>query len=251
MYGTTPGRRLAVAGVLTAAIAWSVWVTGFAPSQWDLSAVREFVAGMFPPDWTVLPTVIAKMGETIGIAFLGTLIAFLLAFPLSFAAARGLSPDWIGAPVRGVAAFFRAIPEILWALLFLVATDLGNISGILALAAHNVGILTKLMAEVYEAAPAGPQEAVLSTGAAPAAVVWHGILPWSLPHLFSHLFFRFECNIRTATVLGLVGAGGIGHLLMLHRSLLQYDRMLVDTLGILALVLLSDALGALVRRQVT
>lgn len=251
MYAASGRRGWTFTGVLTAAVVISIWVTGFNPSTWDLTSARIFVLEMFPPDWSVLPGVLAKMAETVGIALLGTVLAFVLAFPFSLLAARGLVPGWLGAPVRGLMAVMRAIPEILWALLFLVATDLGNISGILALTAHNLGILAKLMAEVYESAPAGPQESVASTGAGRLTTIWHGILPWSAPHVLSHTFFRFECNIRTATVLGLVGAGGIGQLLMIHRALLQYDKMLVDTLGILALVLAADALGALLRRQVT
>jgi phosphonate transport system permease protein len=187
----------------------------------------------------------------VAIALLGTLLAFLLAFPFSLLSARGLTPPWLGAPVRGLMAVMRAIPEVLWALLFLVATDLGNISGIFALVAHNLGILAKLIAEVLESAPLGPQESVASTGAGRLATIWHGILPWAAPHVLSHTMFRLECNIRSATVLGLVGAGGIGQLLMIHRALLQYDKMLVDTLGILVLVLAADGLGAVLRKQVS
>lgn len=251
MYAASGRKGWTLSGVLAAAVVASVWVTGFNPTTWDLASTREFLLGMFPPNWSVLPSVLAKMAETVGIALLGTVIAFLLAFPFSLLAARGLVPDWIGFPVRALMAVMRAIPEVLWALLFLVATDLGNISGIFALAAHNLGILAKLVAEVYEQAPEGPQESVASTGAGRLAVIWHGILPWAVPHVLSHAMFRFECNIRTATVLGLVGAGGIGQLLMIHRALLQYDKMIVDTLGILVLVLAADALGALLRKQVS
>lgn len=251
MYAAGPRRGLTFGGFLAVVVAASFWVTGFNPTRWDLASTRSFLVGLFPPDWSVLPAVLAKMAETMGIAVLGTTLAFLLAFPLSFVAARNLATPWAGVPVRALAAVLRAIPEILWALLFLVATDLGNISGILALAAHNVGILVKLVAEVYESAPAGPPEMVASTGAGRAAIVWHGILPSALPHMLSHTFFRLECNIRTATILGLVGAGGVGQLLMIHRALLQYDKMLVDTLGILVLVLVADGVGTLLRRQVS
>lgn len=251
MYAASPRRGWSVAGALTAAVVISVWVTGFNPTTWDLASARTFVMEMFPPNWSVLPSVLSKMAETVGIALLGTVLAFALAFPFSLLAARGLAPDWVGGPARGLMALMRAIPEILWALLFLVATDLGNISGIFALTAHNMGILAKLIAEVYEEAPEGPQESVAATGAGRLAVIWHGILPWAAPHVLSHTMFRFECNIRTATVLGLVGAGGIGQLLMIHRALLQYDKMLVDTLGILSLVLAADALGAVLRKQVS
>lgn len=236
--------------LLLAAVIGSVWVTGFTPDKMvSWSNAWEFVRGMFPPDWTVLPRVLRAMAETVAIAFLGTLIAFALAFPVSFVSARNLGAPWLGGSVRALMSLLRSVPEILWALLFVIATDFGNVAGIFALAAHNLGILAKLMGEVYESAPAGLQEALASTGAGRGTVVWYGILPWGMPAIISHTFFRFECNIRTAAILGVVGAGGIGHLLMLHRSLYNYPAMAVDTLGILVLVLMADWLGAGLRRQ--
>jgi phosphonate transport system permease protein len=229
----------------------SVWVTGFSLEALSLWNVWIILGDMFPPDWSVLPSVLAAMAETIGIAFLGTFFAFLLAFPISFLTVRGLGPPVLGTFLRWLMAVMRSIPEILWAFLFVVAIDFGNVAGILALAAHNVGILSKLTAEVFEAAPLGPQEAIASTGSGKGHVLWFGVLPSALPAVLSHTFFRFECSIRTASLLGVVGAGGIGAELILHQKLFQYDAMLVDTLGIVALVILADWLGAYVRKQVT
>jgi phosphonate transport system permease protein len=231
----------------------SVYATGFqevfADQTWANGV--QFVREMFPPDWTVLPEVLKAMGETIGVAFLGTFLAFLVAFPVSFLTARNIGTPWLGVPLRAFMAFLRSVPEILWAIIFVVAINFGNTAGALALAAHNVGILTKLIGEVYEEAPAGAQEAMASTGAGRANVVWFGILPWAMPGVLSHTFFRFECNIRSAAVLGVVGAGGIGTALMQHRSLYMYNAITVDVMGILALVLLADWLGAAVRKQVS
>ncbi len=238
--------------LLLAVVLASVWVTGFTPEKMQTwGNAWSFVQGMFPPDWSVLPDVLRAMGETIGIAVLGTVLALALAFPLSFLTARNIAPWWIGAPLRWLMAVLRSVPEILWALIFVVATEFGNVPGILALAAHNTGILAKLVGEIFEEAPVGLQEAIAATGANRSLVVWYGILPWALPGVLSQVFFRLECNIRTATILGMVNAGGIGYLLMAHRQLLQYDAMLVDTLGILTLVLLSEGMGALLRRRVT
>lgn len=230
----------------------SVLVTGFTPEKMlTWSHAGEFVRGMFPPDWSVLPEVLRGMGETVGIAFLGTFVAFVLAFPLAFLTARNITGPWLGVPLRWLMAMLRSVPEVLWAIIFVVATEFGNIPGVLALAAHNIGILTKLIGEVYEEAPVGPQEAMAATGTGRANVVWFGILPWAMPGVLSHTFFRFECNIRSAAILGVVGAGGIGALLMQHRQLYQYQAMTVDVAGIIALVVLADWLGAAVRKQVS
>ncbi len=229
----------------------SVWITGFTPDKMQTwGDAWTFVRDMFPPDWSVLPEVLVAMVETIAIAFLGTFLAFVLAFPLSFLTARNVGPAWIGGPLRVLMAFMRSVPEIIWAIVFVLATEFGNVPGVLALAAHNVGILTKLIGEVFEEAPTGPQEAIASTGAGKAHVVWFGMLPWALPGILSHTFFRLECNIRTATVLGIVGAGGIGAVLLQHRQLYMYSAISVDVLAIVVLVVLADALGAFVRRQV-
>ena len=237
---------------LAVAVGLSLKLTDFTPAKMQTwgNAV-EFVRGMFPPDWSALPKVLKLMAETVAIAFLGTLFAFAGALPISFLTARNTGPKWVGAILRGLMSFLRSVPEILWAIIFVVATDFGDIPGIFALAVHNLGILTKLFGEVYESAPVGLQEAVASTGADRGTVLWYGILPWSMPAVFSHSFFRFECNIRTATLLGIVNAGGIGRELMIHHQLFNYQAMTVDILGIVVLVILADGLGSLVRRQVT
>lgn len=244
-------RRPALWATFLGALAGSLWLTGFAPASLrDWQNATIFVKEMFPPDWSILPGVVMVMGETLGIAFLGTLFPFLMAFPLSFVTARNTGHRWAGLLLRALMAFLRSVPEIIWAIIFVVAVGFGNGAGILALTAHNVGILAKLIGEVIEEAPTGTQEAIASTGAPRSSVVWFGILPWAMPSILSHTFFRLECNIRTAAILGVVGAGGIGRELMLHRQLFEYQKMSVDIIGILVLVILADGLGALVRKQV-
>lgn len=238
--------------LLLAGLVGSLLVTGFSPERMQTwSNAGEFIRGMFPPDWSVLPDVLRGMGETLGIAFLGTFLAFAFAFPLAFLTARNIGAGWLGAPLRLLMSLLRSVPEILWAIIFVVATEFGNIPGVLALSAHNIGILTKLIGEVFEEAPVGTQEAIAATGTGKANVVWFGILPWAMPGVLSHTFFRLECNIRSAAILGVVGAGGIGTLLMQHRQLYQYQRMTVDVIGIVVLVVFADWLGAAVRKQVS
>lgn len=251
MSGWHKYKSLGLWSLLLMATLASSWATGFNPGMFrDWRNMVLFVQGMFPPRWDLLPDVLAAMGRTLAIAFLGTLLAFVLAFPVSFATARNIGVGWLGTVLRGLLAFLRSVPEIIWALLFLVSAGFGDAAGIMALAVHNLGILGKLFGETFEAAPPGPQEAVAASGAPRSTVVWYGILPWSMHTILSHTFFRFECNIRTAAILGVVGAGGIGKMLEIHKAMFQYDAMLVDTLGILALVFLADGAGALLRRAV-
>lgn len=251
MSNTRRYKALGLWTLLLVATMASAWATGFGPGVFrDWRNMVLFVQGMFPPRWDLLPDVLSAMGRTLAIAFLGTLLAFVFAFPVSFATARNIGPRWLSVGLRGLLALMRSIPEIIWALLFLVSLGFGDAAGIMALAVHNLGILGKLIGETFEAAPAGPQEAVIASGAQNATVVWYGILPWAMPTILSHTFFRFECNIRTAAVLGVVGAGGIGKMLEIHKAMFQYDAMLIDTLGILALVLLADGVGALLRKAV-
>ncbi len=245
-------RTLGIWILLLGATVASSRATGFVPAAFsDWRNMVQFVAGMFPPRWDLLPDVLLAMGRTVAIAFLGTLIAFVLAFPISFVTARNTGTRWLGLVLRAVLAVTRSVPEVIWALVFLVSFGFGDVAGIMALAVHNFGILGKLIGETLESAPLGPQEAVAASGAPYSTVVWLGILPWALPTILSHAFFRFECNIRTAAILGVVGAGGIGKMLEVHKAMFQYDAMLMDTLGILALVLLADAFGALLRKAVT
>lgn len=245
-------RAPALWTLLLGGLIGSIWLTGLTPDRmqtWENAG--QFIREMFPPDWSVLPDVVQGMGETVAIAFLGTFFAFVLAFPVAFMTARNIGPAWLGVPLRLLMAFLRSVPEILWAILFVVATEFGNIPGVLALTAHNVGILTKLIGEVFEEAPVGTQEAMAATGAPTPSVIWYGILPWAMPGVLTHTFFRFECNIRAAAILGVVGAGGIGTALMQHRQLLMYRAFPVDVLGILILVVAADWLGAAVRKQVS
>jgi phosphonate transport system permease protein len=141
------------------------------------------------------------------------------------------------------------VPELAWALLFVVMVGLGPFAGVLALAAHSAGVLGKLYSELLESVDQRAVEAVRATGAREIAVTILVRVPLALPVLLSYTLFRWECNLRAATVLGLVGAGGIGTELILAFRLFRYHELLTLVLAVLALVVLIDVTGQLVRAQ--
>jgi phosphonate transport system permease protein len=217
----------------------------------DLGNSLDFLARSWPPDWSVLGRAASAIAETLQIAYLGTLLALIFALPLSFLAAWNTAPNGlVYNGVRSVLSFIRAVPEIVFALIFVPTVSLGAMAGVLAITLHNLGVLGKLIAELVEAADRGPQEAVSASGAPGILVATHGILPQILPNVFSHAFYRMEVSVRSVLVLGFVGAGGIGQQLFIHFRMFQYEKVFVDVLAIMVLVVLIDYLGAFVRSRV-
>lgn len=217
----------------------------------DVGNSLDFLARSWPPDWTGAGRAAAALVETIEIAYLGTVLALMLALPLSFLAAWNTSPNHVVyTGVRAVLSFIRAVPEIVFALVFVPTVSLGAMAGVLAIMLHNVGVLGKLIAELVEAAEPGPQEAVAASGAPQILIATHGVLPQILPNVLSHAFYRLEVSVRSVLVLGFVGAGGIGQQLFIHFRMFQYEKVFVDVLAIMALVIFIDYLGAFVRSRV-
>ncbi|GAB7386908.1 phosphonate ABC transporter, permease protein PhnE [Bacillaceae bacterium] len=204
----------------------------------------------WPPDWEVFPLAIRESLITLEIAFLGTFVALLAAFPLSFLAAKNTSPPALYNAMRGVLSFLRSVPEIVFGLVFVTVVGLGPFPAILAIILHNVGVLGKLISELVEAAEKGPQEALLAVGAKPAFVSLYGIVPQILPNVLSHYFYRLEVAVRTSLILGFIGAGGVGQQLFIHFKLFQYDKVTVDVLMIMALVVIIDYTSSFVRSRI-
>ncbi|MBI3973463.1 MAG: phosphonate ABC transporter, permease protein PhnE [Chloroflexi bacterium] len=261
---------LVVAGVI-GAIWWSAAGTQFSLSApftpENTKSVARFVAGAFPPNLTppFLLTVVRLVVETVQISIVGTALAIVLAFPLS-ALAMCRTGEELSRPVSGgvrwtarwaaysasrtVLNLLRAVPELVWALIFVVAVGLGPYPGVLALAAHSTGVLGKLYAELFESVDPRLVEAGRVTGASELAVLLFVRVPATLPVLLSYSLFRWECNMRAATVLGFVGAGGVGTQLAISMKLFEYDSVLTLVLVLLALVVLVDFAGQLIRARV-
>jgi len=182
-------------------------------------------------DWVML------LGDTLLIAYVGTVLGAAAALLLSFPAAATLAPRWAVGPTRRLLEFMRTVPTLVLALIFVYAFGLGPFAGMLAVAVHTAGALGKLFAEEHENVALGPVEAVRATGASWAAQMRFGVLPQSLPGVLSYGLLRFEINVREASVLGIVGAGGIGEELYLAVRQFEYQ----DISAILALILATVA----------
>jgi len=212
--------------------------------------IVDLVARMFPPNWGFLRQLGKPVLETIQIAVWGTLFSALLALPLCFMAARNLVPGWLFHATRQLFNAARGINELIFALIFVAAVGLGPFAGVLALSVHGAGMLGKFFAEAVEEIDAGPVEAMRATGAAPAMVVVFGVLPQVIPSWIASTLYRFEVNLRAATILGMVGAGGIGFELMSSLKLFQYQDTAVCVIVILALVMSADYLSSRLRARI-
>ena len=243
---------------------WSVAGTGFDLLELATSAgpIERFVSEMFPPDLSArtLQTTGKGILETFQMSFLGALIGAVVAFPLAalataesstVGASRGerllrLVPYHVS---RFVLNVFRSVPDILWALIFVVALGLGPFPGTLALAVHSAGILGKLYAETLEAVPSRPVEALRATGAGTLQAFLFGRLPQAMSGFASLTLYQWECNIRSATILGFVGAGGIGQQILISMNLFDYPKVATLVGATILVVLLVDRFSAAVRKR--
>lgn len=172
--------------------------------------MSAFIGGFFPPDFTNWTDYFSEMLVTIQIAVWGTVLAIVLSIPFGILSAENIVPWWIYQPVRRLMDAARAINEMVFAMMFVVAVGLGPFAGVLALFVHTTGILAKLFSEAVEAIDPRPVEGIRATGANRLQEVIFGVIPQVLPLWISYSLYRFESNVRSATVLGIVGAGGIG-----------------------------------------
>ncbi|MBU1023781.1 phosphonate ABC transporter, permease protein PhnE [bacterium] len=211
----------------------------------------EFIGGMFPPDLSnsILKKVFDETLLTIQLALVGTTISALIAFPLSFLAAKNTAPGWSYAPVRFFFNAVRAIDTLIFALIFVAWVGLGPFPGMLAMAIHSIGMLGKLFSEAIENIDKGQVEALKSVGATRMEVVRWAVIPQVSTYFISYFLYRFEINIRAAVVLGLVGAGGIGQYLKTNMDLYNYDTVSVIIFTILILVMTIDAFSNWLRRK--
>jgi len=208
--------------------------------------MREFAQGFAHPDLGNWKLYVAQMWLTVQIALWGTVCAIVIAIPLGLAAARNVAPPWVQQPVRRLLDLLRAVPDLVIGILFIVAVGLGPLPGVLALAVNTGGVLGKLFSEAVETIDPRPVEGVRATGAAPLQQIVWGVLPQVAPLWTSYALYRFESNARSATVLGLIGAGGIGQLLFESLQSFNYSEtsaiVIVIIVAVSAIDLLSQAM---------
>ena len=215
-----------------------------------LPFMASFLARMVPPSVGVVPSLLEPTLETLQMAIMGTALAIVLAVPLGLLAARNVSPHpalYWGA--RAVLNTFRGINEFVFALIFVAAVGLGPFPGVLALAVHTAGMLGKFYGEAIEAVNVAPIEGVQATGAGRLQTIRFAILPQIMPAVVAFNLYRFEVAVRSATVLGLVGAGGLGFALMANMRLFKYQEVATILLLILALVVMTDFVSTRVRKR--
>ncbi|MFT0849712.1 phosphonate ABC transporter, permease protein PhnE [Achromobacter sp. F4_2707] len=199
-------------GTLALILAWSWEGAEMNPAVlWrDADNMRAFLADFFPPDFRHWRLYMSEMLVTVQIAVWGTALAIVCSIPLGILSSENLVPWWVCQPVRRLMDAFRSINEMVFAMLFVVAVGLGPFAGVLALFVGTTGVLAKLFAEAVEAIDPGQVEGVRATGSSSLQEVIYGVIPQVLPLWISYALYRFESNVRSATVVGMVGAGGIG-----------------------------------------
>ena len=214
----------------------------------DSGNMKTYAAEFFPPDFTQWRVYVNEMIITLQIAVWGTALAVITAAPMALLASANIVPWWIYQPMRRFMDGCRAINEMVFAMLFVVAVGLGPFAGVLALWVHTAGVLAKLFSEAVEAIDPQPVEGIRSTGASALHEIVYGVIPQVMPLWISYTLYRFESNVRSASVVGMVGAGGIGVVLWEIIRGFQYAETCAVMLIIIVSVSAIDLVSARIRK---
>ncbi|MGH8780216.1 phosphonate ABC transporter, permease protein PhnE [Paraburkholderia sp.] len=216
----------------------------------DSGNMGQFAKDFFPPDFGDWRIYVHELAITLAVAVWGTVLAVVCAIPCGLLSARNMAPQWVVQPVRRVMDACRAINEMVFAMLFIVAVGLGPFAGVLALWVHTTGVLAKLFAEAVEAIDPRPAEGVRATGATGLDEIVYAVLPQVLPLWISYVLYRFESNVRSAMVVGMVGAGGIG--VVLYEAIRSFDYAQTAAVMIMVIVVVTaiDLMSAWLRERV-
>ena len=211
----------------------------------------DILSRMLPPDFSNLNELIYAMFETIEIAFLGTFIAIVLSIPLGLFSAKNLAPNYfIYLICKTIVIFFRAIPEFIIAMILVIAIGFGAMPGVLALGLHTMGFLAKFYAEDIEHINKGPIDALKSSGATKSQIISFGVIPQILPSFVANNLYILDRNVRMATMLGIVGAGGIGYELQSSFRMFEYERVSAIIILIFVTIFLIDHFSAFIRSKI-
>jgi phosphonate transport system permease protein len=214
----------------------------------DSGNMSTYAADFFPPNFSQWKLYVSEMIVTLQIAVWGTALAVVTAVPMALLASANIVPWWIYQPMRRFMDGCRAINEMVFAMLFVVAVGLGPFAGVLALWIHTAGVLAKLFSEAVEAIDPHPVEGIRSTGASALHEIVYGVIPQVMPLWISYTLYRFESNVRSASVVGMVGAGGIGVVLWEIIRGFQYAETCAVMLIIIVTVSVIDLISARIRK---
>jgi phosphonate transport system permease protein len=210
----------------------------------------RFTGQFFPPDLSVLPVVLAALWETVQIAAVATLAGVLLSILTGFAAARGIAPRWLVFATRLLLNGIRTLPSLIWALLAVAMLGANSLAGVVALSFYSMGYLGKFFSEAFESLDLEGLRGLRQLGASRLQAFQYGLWPVVRPLVWSHTLWMLEYNIRSASIIGYVGAGGIGLQLLRYQEFGQWDRFATVLLCILVIVIGLDLLSGWVRRQI-
>jgi phosphonate transport system permease protein len=245
--------RLAGRLVAAASLLWALTGMGI---RWEFvedspAQVRDLFGRMFPPDWAFAGEIVDPLIQTINIATLGPALAVLLSIPVAFLAARNTTFNRATYALgRVVMSVSRSVDSLIWALIFIIVVGPGSLAGALAVAVRSIGFVSKLFAEGIEEIDRGQVEAITATGAGRFKVLLYGIVPQIRPVFAGVTIYRWDINIRESTVLGIVGAGGIGFVLNTAILGLEWSRVGLILLVILGVVVVSETISAYLRKRV-
>jgi len=248
---------------------WSIYVSLAVIYVWALSGIpiegfketagqitKAILSGILSPDWgyVYLPDgedLLRGLLDTLAIAVLGTFISAFLCIPFAFWAANNMTKGKIAAGTgKFILSFIRTFPELVMALLFIKVVGPGSFAGVLALGLHSIGMLGKLFSEEVENIDFGPIEALKATGASGLQTLWFAVVPQIIPGFISYTLYRFEINLRSASILGIIGAGGIGTPLIFAMQSRDWSRVGIILLGIISMVTIVDIISGYLRKKV-
>lgn len=246
-------RATATAAVLVLVVIGSAWQTGllnFSRIVAGVPSTLDLLGEMWPPDYSHIRNWLKPLADTITMSISGTLLAVVFSFPLALLAAHNTTPHpAVSLAARALLNLLRAVPELILGIILVAAVGFGVLPGVLALGLHSVGMVGKFYAEALEQVDSGPVEALRSVGASPLQVIWYGMLPQIMPLLAGVTIYRWEYHFRASTVIGMVGAGGIGFELISSLRIMQYREVSAILLVILLLVAMIDSVSSAVRRR--
>jgi phosphonate transport system permease protein len=247
-----PSLRLVIWSLLLLSFLWWSWrgIEGdVVKLVREVADAQPIVEQFLDPDWSILSDAVDATIVTVQMSVIGILGASLLSLPFGLLAARNVSTGPVYFVTRTFLSMVRCVPDLVWAIIFVVIVGLGPFAGTLAIIVGTTGSFGKLYAEAIESVDPRPVDAVRATGAPNVSASVFAILPQAFPLILSYVLFYWESTVRNAAIFGLVGAGGIGQLIDLHLGLLRYDRLAVDVLCIFVAVVIIDRASAVLRAR--